>query len=290
MVLWLLLTGSVIMSLPVTIHGEQRDWLDIPYAGLSGKQKLNIFLPMSGDGPFPVIVSIHGGFNNGDKMFAPAPPVHGYAVVAVNFRSFSEAKFPAQIQDIKAAIRWVRANAKVYHFNPDKIAVWGESDGGYLAALAGTSGDVKELEDLSLGNPDESSRVQAVIDWMGEIDLFAMCMKTENGVKVPLDSELDWLESEFLGKKITDAPELVKAINPETYITPDDPPFFIQHGTADKEVPVRQSINFAAKLEKTLGKEKVTLDLLKGAGHRDPIFSTWDNLKKTLDFLDKYLK
>jgi acetyl esterase/lipase len=290
MVLWLLLAGSVIMSLPIPILGEQRDWLDIPYAGLSGKQKLNISLPVSGDGPFPVIVSIHANFDNGDKMIAPAPPVHGYAVVAVNFRSFSEAKFPAQIQDIKAAIRWVRANAKVYHFNPDKIAVWGESAGGYLAALAGTSGDVKELEDLSLGNPDESSRVQAVIDWIGAIDLFAMCMRTENGVKVPLDNELDWLESEFLGKKITDAPELVKAINPETYITPDDPPFFIQHGTADKEVPVQQSINFAAKLEKTLGKKKVTLDLLKGAGHRDPIFSTWDNLKKALDFLDKYLK
>lgn len=141
-----------------------------------------------------------------------------------------------------------------------------------------------------MGNQEQSSRVQAVVDWKGLIDLFAMCMKSENGVKVPIDSEIDWLESEFLGKKITDAPELVKAINPETYITPDDPPFFIQHGTADTNVPVQQSINFAAKLEKVIGKRKVTLDLLKGAGHRDSIFSTWDNLKKVLDFLDKHLK
>lgn len=277
MVLWLLFISSVIISLPATILGEQRDWQDIPYANLSGNQKLDISLPTSGEGPFPVIVSIHGGgFVTGDKRIALAPPIRGYAVVSVNYRLCSEAKFPSQIHDIKAAIRWIRAHSKEYRLNSDKIAVWGESAGGYLAALAGTSGDVKELEDLSLGNREQSSRVQAVVDWYGPINLAEM--------------NIHWLESVILGKKITDNPELVKVINPETYITPDDPPFFIQHGTADSAVPVRQSINFAAKLKKVLGKQKVTLDLLKGAGHVDSTFFAWDNLNKVLNFLDKYLK
>lgn len=280
--LWVFMIGSVIAMLPAdSIHGEQRDWLDIPYTKLPNSQKLDISLPITGSaharGPFPVIISIHGGgFVSGDKRMALAPPVRGYAVVSVNYRLCSNAKFPSQIHDIKAAIRWVKANAKTYHLNPERIAVWGESAGGYLAALAGTSGDVKELEDLSLGNPEQSSRVQAVVDWYGPIDL-------------SLGNEA-WLESVFLGKQLKDNPAILKTINPETFISPDDPPFFIQHGTADQCVPVGQSIHFAAKLEKVLGKKKVTLDLLKGAGHTDPVFSSWENLQKVLDFLDKYLK
>jgi acetyl esterase/lipase len=277
MALWVLFISSIIITVPLSIHGEQRDWLDIPYANLSGNQKLDISLPTSGNGPFPVIVSIHGGgFVTGDKRMVVAVPVRGYAVVAVNYRLCGEAKFPSQIHDIKAAIRWIRANAKTYHLNPDKIAVWGESAGGYLAALAGTSGDVKELEDLGLGNPEESCRVQAVVDWFGPID--------------SIMSDLYFLESIFLGKKIKDNPGIIKTTDPQTFISPDDPPFFIQHGTADKSVPVEQSINFATQLKKVLGKDKVTLDLLKGARHADAMFSSWDNLNKVLDFLDKYMK
>lgn len=272
------------------VYGENRDLMDIPYANISSNQKLDITYPASGVGPFPVIVSIHGGIDSGDKRGAPIFPIRGYAVVSVNYRLLGEAKFPCQIQDIKAAIRWIRANAVTYHLNPKKIAVWGESDGGYLAALAGTSGDVKELEDLSLGNPGEPSRVQAVIDWYGWYDFFAMDTQlAQNGIKI-LEQNQTEFESEFLGKKISDDPELVKVINPETYITPDDPPFYIQHGTADVDTPFQQSVNFAEKLKKVLGKDKVKLELIKGVGHRDPAFKVFDNLKKIFYFLDKYMK
>ena len=275
-----------------TAYGENRDWLDIPYANISGNQKLDISLPMSGDGPFPVIVSIHGGgFVLGDKRVSLAPAIRGYAVVSVNYRLSHEAKFPCQIHDIKAAIRWVRANASVYHLNPDRIAAWGESAGGYLAALAGTSGDVKELEDLSLGNPDQSSRVQAVVDWYGPIDFLAEDAQfTQNGIKIKENQTRNWLESVLLDKKLSDDPELATVINPETYITPDDPPFMIQHGTADKDVPFQQSVNFAGKLKKTIGKDKVKLELLKAIEHHDPAFFTLNNLNKVLNFLDKYMK
>ena len=131
----------------------KRKWLDISYSTESQAQKLDVYLPDEGDGPFPVILSIHGGaFRAGDKGDNQVVPMlegvkRGYAVVSVNYRLSQEAIFPAQIYDIKAAVRWIRANAKQYKFNPDKIAAWGGSAGGHLSALLGTSGDVKELED-----------------------------------------------------------------------------------------------------------------------------------------------
>ena len=276
----------------------KRKWLDVAYATKSQSQKLDIYLPDEGEGPFPVILSIHGGaFKAGDKGDNQVIPMleglkRGYAVVSINYRLSQEAIFPAQIFDIKAAVRWIRANAKQYKFNPDKIASWGGSAGGHLSAMTGTSGDVKELEDLSLGNPSQSSRVQAVVDWFGPTDFLKMDKQlTEGKVKNPQVHLLpDSPESELIGKNLSDAPELVKVANPETYITPDDPPFFIQHGRLDHLVPYQQSVNLANKLEKVIGKDKVTLELLPDSDHGGPGFSTEENLKKVFQFLDKILK
>ena len=148
-------------------------WLDIGYASTSPAQKMDIYIPENGDGPFPVIISIHGGaFMMGDKADGQVNPMleglkRGYAVVSINYRMSGEAIFPALMHDVKAAIRYVRANAAKYKLNPDKIAAWGGSAGGYLSAMAGTSGDIQTLEDLSLGNAAFSSKVQAVVDWFG---------------------------------------------------------------------------------------------------------------------------
>jgi acetyl esterase/lipase len=276
----------------------KRKWLDVAYATKSQSQKLDIYLPNEGDGPFPVILSIHGGaFKAGDKGDNQVIPMleglkRGYAVVSINYRLSQEAIFPAQIFDIKAAVRWIHANAKQYKFNPDKIASWGGSAGGHLSAMTGTSGDVKELEDLSLGNPSQSSRVQAVVDWFGPTDFLKMDEQlTQGKVKNPqIHLVPNSPESELIGKNLTDAPELVKVANPETYITPDDPPFFIQHGRLDHLVPYQQSVNLANKLEKVIGKDKVTLELLPDSDHGGLGFSTEENLKKVFQFLDKILK
>jgi acetyl esterase/lipase len=282
------------------VNTEQinRKWLDIPYASESPSQKLDIYLPEDGDGPFPVILSIHGGaFKAGDKGDNQVIPMleginRGYAVVSINYRLSQEAKFPAQIFDVKAAVRWIRAHSKQYHFNPDKIAAWGGSAGGHLSALLGTSADVSDLEDLSLGNADQSSRVQAVVDWFGPTDFLKMDEQlNESKVKDPQKHSVpDSPESELIGKNLEDAPELVKSANPETYITPDDPPFFIQHGFNDRLVPYQQSVYFAQKLEKIAGREKVSLELFQDTGHGGPAFSTEENLNKVFRFLDKYLK
>lgn len=272
-------------------------WLDIGYATTSPAQKMDIYIPENGNGPFPVIISIHGGaFMMGDKADGQVNPMleglkRGYAVVSINYRMSGEASFPALVYDVKAAIRYVRANATTYKINPDKIAVWGGSAGGYLSAMAGTSGDIKTLEDLSLGNAAYSSKVQAVVDWFGPIDFLQMDPQLKaSGKGKPDHSEANSPESKILGKQITLVPEQVAMANPSNYISADDPVFFIQHGSEDRLVPTEQSVNFAATLEKVLGKDKVYFEILKGANHGGPAFETAENLEKIFQFLDKHLK
>ena len=272
-------------------------YLDIPYASVSSAEKLDIYLPPDSGKAFPVIVAIHGGgFMRGDKGDNQVNPMlkgvqRGYAVISVNYRLSGEAIFPAQIEDIKAAIRWVRANAGKYNINPDKMAVWGDSAGGNLASLAGVSGDITELEDLSLGNADFGSRVQAVVDWFGPIDFLTMDEQFVKSGKGKTDhGDADSPESLLMGAKIGDIPDEVKKADPETYITPDDPPFFIEHGTLDHMVPTMQSIIFYNKLVPVLGKDNVTLKLLKGTRHGGPAFTAEENLDLVFAFLDKELK
>jgi len=297
---WSMLTAVLATAVPVSGRAQQPPQspsTDISYAATSPAQRLDLHLPTQGTGPFPVIVQIHGGaFAGGDKADGQLTPVlaalgRGYAVVAINYRLSGEARFPAQIQDVKAAIRWIRANAARLGLDPSRIAVWGNSAGGHLAALAGTSGGVAALEDLSLGNADLSSRVQAVVDWYGPIDFLQMDPQFRaSGLGHPDHSAAESPEGRLLGGALADVPDRVAAANPETYVTADDPPFLVQHGTADPLVPTQQSVHFAAALRGVLGEDRVTLGLLEGAGHGGPAFATPQNLALVLDFLDRTLR
>ncbi len=281
-------------------HHIQRKYLDIPYASLSPAQKLDIYLPDEGKGPLPVILSLHGGaFMGCDKSDAQVLPMleglpRGYAVVAINYRLSWEALFPALVHDVKAAVRWVRANARKYSFDPERIASWGGSAGGYLSSMLGSSAGIPKLEDLSLGNPDQASSIQAVVDWFGPTNFLKMDEQlAASGLLPPpgfRHSEANSPESLLLGQMITQIPEKVAAANPETYIRPGAPPFLLQHGTKDPVVPVQQSIEFAAKLRSVLGDDRVILELLEGAEHGDEMFETPENVSRVLDFIDSILK
>jgi acetyl esterase/lipase len=289
---------QAIHPLAITDH-IKRKILDIPYADQSPTQKLDIYLPDDIAGSKPVIVSIHGGaFMGCDKSDMQIMPMleglkRGYTVIAVNYRLSWEAKFPALVQDVKAAVRWIRANASRYEFDPQRVAAWGGSAGAYLASMLGTSVGTPELEDMRMGNPEQPCNVQAVVAWFGPTDFLKMdeqlaangfCLQQDqshNGANSP--------ESLLLGQKITDVPELVTRANPETYIRPGAPPFYLQHGTKDCIVPVQQSVNFAAKLSKTLGEDRVKLELIQDAEHADPRFESPENVNKVLEFLDKHL-
>jgi len=268
---------------------------DIAYATQSEAQKLDLYLPAHVSGPYPVIVWLHpGGYTMGDKKMAG--PVldsileRGYAIVSVNYRLADEVCFPAQIFDVKAAVRWIRANAATYNLNREAVAAWGVSAGSTLAALLGTTANVSEMEDLSMGNPDESSSVKAVVDIIGPVDLIQMDSQLVQLGHQPLHDDLDSSISKFVGGKLTDCPEACKAINPASYIKPDCPPFYLQHGTADHMVPYLQSVNLAQALRDVIGQEKVVLNLLEGVDHFDSEHNSPENLKQALDFLDKYMK
>lgn len=251
--------------------------LNLPYAGESNTQKLDIYLPKQGEKPYPVVLRIHGdtrkGVDKRSRIAAYANPLlkKGYAVVSIDYRYSSEAIYTARVYDAKAAVRYIKAEADTFELDPHRIIAWGDSTGGTLAALLAVSGDVKALEDLSLGNPDQSSRIYGAVVWFGVFDL----LKVEDR-----DSKK--------GQLVKSVSELTAVLNPETYITVDDPPFLIQHGTDDTRVPVEQPIHFAGALENILGSEMVSLDLLDGAGHGGAVFFLPENMEKVITFLDTW--
>jgi acetyl esterase/lipase len=257
----------------------QRDLEYIP--GGHARHKLDLYLPAKADHPLPLVVWIHGGgWQNGSKESTPALFLlaKGYAVASINYRLSQHAIFPAQIEDCKAAIRWLRANAKKYGLDAKHVGVWGASAGGHLVALLGTSGDVKELEGTG-GNLDQPSRVQCVVDWFGPTDFSKM-----GGWQDKPDSPM----AKLVGGPVRDYMEKAAKANPITYISKDDAPMLIMHGTDDKTVPMNQS----ELLDEALRKAGVETTLIRvaGNGHGGPGFTSPENRKRIEEFLEKHLK
>lgn len=277
-------------------NGNLEVFRDLAYGSLSPAQTLDLYVP-EGKGPFPLVVIIHGGgFMTGDKTNgAELGRVkvllkEGYAVASINYRLSDEAIYPAQIHDVKAAVRYLRANAQKYRLDPDNFGAWGSSAGGTLAALLGTTCDVTELEGAKLGNSEQSSCLQAVVDWFGLVDLLKMD-KQFKGTGCPGGhDEADSAESLGVGAPIQTVPEIVYKTNPTNYIDASDPPFFIQHGSDDCRVPPEQSKDLAEALRAVIGGENVYYSVLPGAVHGGAKFKTDANFDLVIDFLDSYLK
>ena len=163
------LKSSIVISMILFIafvinitNVQAQTYSNVVYASKSSSNKLDIYIPSTGTGPFPTIVIIHGGgFSGGDKgpesRYANAMVSRGFAVACINYRLSNEAIFPAQIYDVKAAIRFLKAHASTYSMDTSKFATWGESAGGGLASLAGTSGDDSIVEDMTMGNSNYTS-------------------------------------------------------------------------------------------------------------------------------------
>ncbi len=213
-------------------------------------QKMDIYIPPGLTGPAPVIVFIHGGGWVGGGKGAPNVPYFepsykaGFICVDINYRLSSVNIWPAQIEDCKAAVRFLKANATTYNIDACRFGVMGSSAGGHLAAMMGTSAEVTALEGASLGNATQSSRIQAVVDLFGPTDFSKMdgnyspSCGTNGSVH-----ESRSFETNLLGISTLSAdPAKVQSANPITYISADDAKFFIMHGSNDCSVPTNQSV------------------------------------------------
>lgn len=232
-----------------------KSWIDIDYVGdgIIG-HKLDVFLPKTGEGPFPVIITIYGSafFSNSSKSncfkdnYGQTLLENGFAVVSINHRSSKDAIWPAQIHDVKAAIRFIRANAGTFSLDASFLGITGYSSGGHLSAIAGVTSHIKNtvIKGLaidvegSLGNfTDESSHVNAVVDFFGPTDFLTMdscgSSMVHNDPKSP--------ESSLIGGPIQNNKEKTALANPMNYITKSTPPFLIFHGNKDPLVPHCQS-------------------------------------------------
>lgn len=251
---WIAIVGSTLGSVLVaplvqaqdvgTRRVKISDHRDLAYvAGGHERQKLDLFLPEEIDKPRPVIIWIHGGgWLAGSKD--GCPPLsqgfvqRGYAVASIGYRLSSDANFPAQIEDCKAAVRWLRAHAKEYQLDVDHFAAWGSSAGGHLATLLGTSGDAKQFD---VGdNLEQSSRVQAVCDYYGPTDLLQMDAHALVGAALKHDAP-DSPEAKLIGGPIQENVDKAKLANPIVYVDKNCPPFLIVHGDQDPLVPHHQS-------------------------------------------------
>ncbi len=233
----------------------------VPYAALPGVRplELDLYLP-AGPGPAPVVLFLHGGGwrlgsrHSAGPSFVGSRPFEqlaaaGIAVASVDYRLSGEAVWPAQLHDVKAAVRWLRSRAEDLGVDPDRIAAWGESAGGHLAALLGLTGPELDGEVGVTGAP---STVCAVVAWYPPTHL----------ASVPADpADPTTREALLLGAAPADVPELAAQASPVTHAGPAAPPFLLLHGDADRLVPPRQSELLATTLT------DVQFETLTGADH-----------------------
>lgn len=272
--------------LPAGVKAER----NIPYVENGHpNQVLDLFLPeQPSDKPLPLMIWIHGGaWLAGSQA---NPPVlylvaKGFAVASIQYRFSSQAIWPAQAYDCKAAVRFLRANAPKYNLDPDQFGVGGDSSGGHLAAFVGTSGDVIEMEG-DLGNTNVSSRVEAVVDWFGPTDVTLMARQSGPRSLIQHDAP-NSPESRLLGGPVQEKRDVAKTANPLTYIDKNDPPFLIMHGDNDQLVPLGQSLILAKALVDA-GVE-VTMKTIPGAGHEAPQFRNAQSRRLIEDFLSRNL-
>lgn len=263
-------------------------------AGQTQDLLLDLLLPDGPAAPAPLVIWIHGGgWRTGSRAPMPARITdlcaRGYAVASVDYRFSNVALWPAQIQDVKGAVRWLRANASTYDFDPDRFGVWGDSAGGHLATILGTSGGVPsitignatvDLEGTVGGNAGVSSRVQTVVDWYGATDFLQMHFypTTMNHDSATSD------EGRLIGGPVQDNPEKTATANAITYVTADDPPFLVMHGTLDKTNPFNQS----ELLVDALAGSGVPVDFVpvQNAGHGGSAFNASSLLQTVYAFFD----
>lgn len=258
---------------------------DIEYASPDGHSlKLDYYRPAA-QRP-PLLVWIHGGaWRSGSKDSVPITPLvdRGFAIASVDYRLSPIAPFPAQVHDIKAAIRFLRANADRFGFDPNQVAIAGASAGGHLAALVGVTNDNEHLEGNVGDHIDQSSDVAAIVSYYGASNLTTILdQSTPHGLSVRVPA------LKLLLRDLPEnAPELARQASPVFHVDPTDPPLLLFHGDQDPQMPINQAHELVGKYKSV--KRPVTFEVIYGAGHGGPEFHTDAQLDLVEQFLHKHL-
>jgi acetyl esterase/lipase len=274
------------LFLPATVSGQApRVRKDLVYATVDGKNlALDLYMPANVAAP-PLVVWVHGGrWMNGTKADVPTEFVEqGIATASVDFRQSTEARFPAMVHDIKAAVRYLRAKASEHGYRIDRIAIAGSSSGAHLAALVGATNGHRELEGTVGNFGGQSSAVQAIVSYYGASNLTTILAQSTPygvGVRKPALQNL-------LGALPDENPALAKLASPVMHVDKNDPPLLLLHGDQDPQMPINQSHELEGAYE-TLGLD-VFFDVVHGAAHGDgrgePRFFSQERVDRAVAFL-----
>ena len=305
----LLCLGSFAMAQPAGGFGgfqvpevkleTSQQWKDVNYAGDDQAfHTCDIYLPKQEQESYPVVIHIYGSawFSNSSKGMADLGTIvkalldAGYAVVCPNHRSSMDAKWPAQINDIRAVIRFVRGEAAKYKFDTSFIATSGFSSGGHLSSTAATTSGMKtakvgtveiDLEGSLGAYTSESSTVNAACDWSGPVDLTAM----DCGDHMQMGDNSP--EDVLLNSKLDKEPDKYLSLSATNYVDPDDPPVIIFHGEKDNVVPCCQGKAFFETLKAAGVKTEATF--VPEGSHGGPAMYVEENLQKMVNFLKALL-
>ncbi len=289
----------------VDVSRVGRKWLNVAYATRSPSQVLDIYLPETGEGPFPTYVFIHGGaFIAGDKqdvqfLLAADGINRGYAVVSLEYRKAFESKAPNALYDLKSAIRFLKTHAAEYRLDPDRFAVGGDSAGAYYAVFAAATAGIAAFSGPDPVCPDASGEVKAVVAQCGCYDLLLFAPPPEEEARAPKEFVPGTippnLMSIYLGANPRLFPDLAALLNPLTYIDGNFPPTLVQVGLQDAVVPCTESERLAAVIEQRCGKERVCFQTFDGWNHcalNHIVTRDWfmkSNLDRVFGFLDRVL-
>ncbi len=254
---------------------------DIVYAAVDGKElRLDIYMPTATTSPH-LLIWVHGGaWRSGTKESVPKVFVeNGFAVASLDFRQSTEARFPAQVHDIKAAVRFLRAKASEYGYRGDKFAIAGSSSGGHLAALVGVSNGNKELEGTIGNYLNQSSDVQAIVDYFGASNLMTILSQS---TPFGLNMRKPALKL-LLGASPDSVKILAQLASPVMHVDKSDPPLLIFHGEQDPQMPINQSHELEGQYKKS-GLD-VEFDVVHGAAHGGDAFFAGEYLEKAIKFL-----
>jgi acetyl esterase/lipase len=286
-VIAILFAGWVALSTQ-TIAVETNHWEiqhDIEYARVGDLSlKLDLYLPR-GNVREPLIVWVHGGaWRSGSKKSMPLSKLvdEGYPVASVDYRLSTQSKFPAQVHDIKAAIRFLRGHCERWHLSTKKIVVAGDSAGGHLAELVGVSNGNADLEGDVGNDPKQSSHVHGIISFYGAANLTTILKQsTPHGLEVRVPA-LDLL----LGGQPHAVPELARLASPVFHVDRHDPPLLLLHGDQDPQMPINQSLELEGAYKKV--KAPVQLEVVHSAGHGGAIFYDAERMEIVRKFLKRY--